>query len=361
MKKSNLMIIITMSLFFFGMFTWTVLANTPDYSDSERRVLADFPKISLESILDGDFAEDFDKYAVERFPARDVWRSIKAYASKALLQMDNNGIYTTEGHISKLEFPMNTQMLDHGCSVIQGINEKYIKDNKVYFVIVPDKNRYLAEESGHLLIDYNKFTDYMTSKLDFAEYIEIADLLNADDYYYTDSHWKQESIIDVAQRIANNMGASLIDDYTSRRATETFEGVYLGQSALRWQPDTINYLTNETIYKAEVSIQGVDGIKSVYDLDKVNSKDPYEIFLSGNQSIVTIKNQYNDSGKKLIMFRDSFGSSLAPLLIEAYSEITLVDVRYVPSDLVGEYVDFDGADILFIYSTSMLNNSLALK
>ena len=361
MKKSNLMIVITMSLFFFGMFSWTILADTPDYSESERRVLSDFPKVSLESILDGEFAEDFDEYAVERFPARDFWRSIKAYASKTLLQMDNNGIYTTEGHISKLEFPINTEMLDHSARVIQGINEKYVKDNNVYFVIVPDKNRYLAETSDHLAIDYDEFTEKMTSKLDFAEYIEIADLLDADDYYYTDSHWRQEKVIDIAQRIAGNMGTSLIDDYTSKIATETFKGVYLGQSALRWQPDTINYLTNETIDEAEVSIQGIDGIKPVYDLDKVNSKDPYEIFLSGNQSIVTIKNQHNDSGKRLIMFRDSFGSSLAPLLIEGYSEITLVDLRYIPSDLVGEYVDFSSADILFIYSTSMLNNSLTLK
>ena len=92
MKKSNLIMVITMSLFFFGMFAWTVIADTPDYADSERRVLASFPEISAESILEGDFAEGFDEYAVERFPARDMWRGIKAYASKAFLQKDNNGI-----------------------------------------------------------------------------------------------------------------------------------------------------------------------------------------------------------------------------------------------------------------------------
>ena len=96
-------------------------------------------------------------------------------------------------------------------------------------------------------------------------------------------------------------------------------------------------------------------------MDKAVSRDPYEMFLSGNQPIVKVKNELNTSGKKLVMFRDSFGCSLAPLFIDGYSEITLVDLRYVPSGMLADHVDFEDADILFIYSTMMLNNSLAMK
>ncbi len=356
MKKSNLMMIITMSLFFFGMFTWTVLADTPDYSESERRVLAGFPKISVQNILDGDFADDFDEYAVERFPARDMWRGIKAYTSRALLQKDNNGIYTIGDHISKIEYPINYPMLDHAADVMNKVSDKYLTDNNVYFAIIPDKNRYLAETSDVLAIDYEELTEYMTGKMSFAEYIEIADLLDADDYYNTDTHWRQENILDVAQRITGKMGEALNGEFTTEVAHTSFEGVYLGQSALKWQPDTIKYLINRTIENAEV-----EGAKAVYDMSKLNDKDPYEMFLSGNQPIVTIKNSDNTNGKKLIMFRDSYGSSIAPLMIECYSEIVLVDLRYISSDMLGEYVDFKNADALFIYSTSLLNNSLALK
>ena len=45
-----------MSLFFFGMFTWTTLTETPDYSDSERRVLAKFPEVSVKTLVNGDFS-----------------------------------------------------------------------------------------------------------------------------------------------------------------------------------------------------------------------------------------------------------------------------------------------------------------
>ena len=60
------------------------------------------------------------------------------------------------------------------------------------------------------------------------------------------------------------------------------------------------------------------------------------------------------------MFRDSFGSSLAPLLTSGYRRITLVDTRYLSPAFLGRFIDFDGADILFLYSTSVLNNSESL-
>ena len=85
------------------------------------------------------------------------------------------------------------------------------------------------------------------------------------------------------------------------------------------------------------------------------------MFLSGNQSVITIKNPLNDSGKRLVVFRDSFGSSIAPLWIEMYSEIVLVDLRYISSDKLGEYVEFEEADVLFLYSAMMLNNSMGMK
>ncbi len=135
-----------------------------------------------------------------------------------------------------------------------------------------------------------------------------------------------------------------------------FNGVYVGQSALICMPDTISYLTNDVLERVEV-----EGAKAVYDMDKAKGKDSYEMFLSGNQPIITMRDTENTEGKRLILFRDSFGSSIAPLLMSGYSEIVLVDLRYISSDMLGEYVDFENADVLFLYSTLMLNNSLGMK
>ena len=111
------------------------------------------------------------------------------------------------------------------------------------------------------------------------------------------------------------------------------------------------------------SLEGVkvDGAKAVYDMDKANGRDPYEMFLSGNQSVVTIRNEKNKDGKRLIIFRDSFGSSIAPLFSKGYSEIVLIDLRHISSELLGEFVNFENADVLFLYSTLLLNNSLSIR
>ena len=61
------------------------------------------------------------------------------------------------------------------------------------------------------------------------------------------------------------------------------------------------------------------------------------------------------------MFRDSFGSSLVPLLAEGYARITLVDIRYIASERLGTWLTFSDQDVLFLYSTPVLNNSETLK
>lgn len=48
-------------------------------------------------------------------------------------------------------------------------------------------------------------------------------------------------------------------------------------------------------------------------------------------------------------------------MVEEYSKITLIDTRYVSPKILKNLVDFEGKDILFLYSTLVINNSIALK
>ena len=67
-----------------------------------------------------------------------------------------------------------------------------------------------------------------------------------------------------------------------------------------------------------------------------------------------------ESDKELVIFRDSFGSSIAPLLSEGYAKITLVDIRYLRADLLDRFIEFKNQYVLFLYSTSVLNHSETL-
>ena len=102
---------------------------------------------------------------------------------------------------------------------------------------------------------------------------------------------------------------------------------------------------------------------SVYDTEKAGSEegDGYDLFLHGSKSLLTVENPEAETDKELVIFRDSFGSSIAPFFAEYYSKITLIDIRYLASEMVGRFVDFDNQDVLFLYSTPVLNNSVTLK
>lgn len=77
--------------------------------------------------------------------------------------------------------------------------------------------------------------------------------------------------------------------------------------------------------------------------------------------MLTIENPDYNGTRELIVFRDSYGSSLIPLLVTGYSKVTVVDTRYISPKLLNQYIEFKDQDVLFMYSTLIINNSTTLK
>ena len=351
-------------LLLFSLWTWCKPAST--YSDTERRPLASFPEINMESILSGDFMSDFETASLDQFPLRDSFRSLKSFASLYLFrQSEVNDLYLRDGYIVKAEYPLNESMLDNAGKKFWYLYDTYMADTNVnlYFSIVPDKNYYLGPEAGQLTMDYETLVSSMTEKTSYMKYIDIFPLLKKESYYYTDTHWKQENLLPVALSLAGAMDTQISAGYTINELDSPFYGVYYGQLALPVEADTLRYLTNDILDACVVTSYntGSPVVKEMYDLSKADSKDPYELVLCGNDALVTIENPNASTDKELILFRDSFGSSIAPLLSTGYKKVTLVDIRYINSGMLGNFIEFDDQDVLFLYSTLVLNASTAFK
>lgn len=335
-----------------------IFIKDTDISVSERRKLKSFPKLSISNIIDASFMEDLDEYTVDQFILRDTFRTIKANINyKIFNKMDNNGIYIIDNNIFKTEYPTNIKSINNFINKINNINNFFTEDNKVYLSIIPDKNYYNKKEK-YLNIDYSLLFNEIT-KLNY-NYIELRDILTLDDYYKTDTHWKQENLIKIVDRIGDNLGFKINTAYKENKI-EPFYGVYYGQAAMKLPADTITYLTNSTISNSKVYYLEDNKSNTVYTLDKVNNLDKYDIFLGGASAYIEITNPNTNNNKELIIFRDSFGSSLAPLLLDAYSKITLIDIRYINSDSYLKLLEFTNQDVLFLYSTLIVNNSSTLK
>ena len=164
----------------------------------------------------------------------------------------------------------------------------------------------------------------------------------------------------VAERLATAMDVPFDGQYHQHQTDVPFYGAYVGQLALPVKADTITYLTNDEMAHCVVTSynSGKPQEAALYDMAKLQGRDPYEMFLCGSDALVTVENPDCHNGRELVIFRDSFASSLAPLLIGSYEKITLIDLRYIRPELVGEFVDFSNQDVLFLYSTLVLNAGL---
>lgn len=333
-------------------------------SDSERRPLARLPELSGKSILSGSFMEKFEDYTLDQFPLRDGFRGIKAlFHTYVLGQQDTNGIYLAEGHGAKMEYPLNVPSVNRAIGRFAHLYEKYLTESKVYFALVPDKGYFLAEKSGRMSLDYERLCDMVEEGMPWAQPIDLRGSLQLADYYFTDTHWRQERLLPAAGAICEAMGVTppQPEDYTQTTLPRPFYGVYYGQAALPMEPEQMHILESKLLADCTVYDHETGKTGAVYDLEKLDSRDLYDVYLSGARALLTVKNPQGDPEKELIVFRDSFGSSLVPLLLHDYGRVTLVDIRYISSDLLDRFISFRGQDVLLLYSTLILNNSSALK
>lgn len=254
-----------------------------------------------------------------------------------------------------MEYPLNTNNITKSLDKINYVYEKYLKGKNVYYAIIPDKTYYL-ENDDHLKINYEMLKNFASNKLEHMKYIDIWNDLKLDDYYRTDLHWKQENLQNVVKTIQNAMNANTKKLEYTKIDIGNFYGTYYGQLGKKVEPDKMYILTNDIIEKCKTYNYETKKAGKVYDTN--NHKDKYDIYLSGATPLIEIENPNSRTEKELLLFRDSYGSSIAPLLIESYKKITLIDLRYISSNLINEYIQFNNQDILFLYSAVVLNQIL---
>lgn len=278
-------------------------------------------------------------------------------------QVSEDGYYMHDGHISRVEYPMSEDSIGWAAYVFQSVYDMYLDgtDCSVYLSVIPDKNMFLAADAGVEHMDYDEFYSAVYEQTGFMTPIDIRDKLSLSDYYKSDSHWRQECIADVAQFLSGSMGASLPSDYETVTVEGGFAGAYHKYFADSADTETLQYLTNDTIGSFIARDASSGKRMEVYDLSLAQGSDPYSMFLSGAMSIITIENPNAETDRELVIFRDSFGSAIAPLLAQGYAKTTVIDLRYITATYLNNFISFDNQDVLFLYSTLLLNSSAGLK
>ena len=273
-------------------------------------------------------------------------------------------IYVYRGYAAATDAPWSEKSLDFAAKRLGHLLETYFTGEgyRRYLAVVPDKAQFTEPPEGYTPAGAQETADYLAQRLP-VDCIGIAPLLSLEDYYRTDPHWRQERLHPVAQALADAMGVSLPD--TAEESLHTlageFHGSYWGKTAEPLAADVLSYITSPLLDGCVVYDYETDSTGGVYDLTAAE-KAPYDLFLSGSKALLRIENPAAGNDRTLIVFRDSFGSSLIPLLAQGYGTVYAVDIRYLATDALARVVTFpEEADVLLVYSATVLQNSVTLK
>ena len=355
---------LTMAVFLLilgGFFIRNITATPLGVLQSERRAPAAWPELNVQTVVSGEFMNGFEPWAADNFAGRDKLREVRSkFIFDVFRQSDKSGLYLGESGAGKFE-KINEQSARKVAEKI-GKVAGGLEGLNIYYAIVPDKSLYAGRYLPGFDIDMAR--NILGEQLEDVEYIDLTGALESHNFYRTDIHWAQPGLSGVLDALGDAMDFEVDKNFDMHNAGD-FHGVYTGQIALPLKPDEMIYMTSPTIGSAVVSYLNDRTGKmyegQMYNIEEITGRDPYALFLCGTQPLITIENLYCEEQRELYIFRDSFTSSLAPLLTSAYSKITLIDLRYIDSRVLPQVVKFTpGSDVLFLYGMQILNNESIL-
>ena len=344
------------------LFVINLVIPSPEVLVSERRMPARFPDLNINAIMTGAFMSQFEDYAADHFVQRDTFRGINAFLIFEIYrQNDKSGLYRSSEVGLGQFYHMDESAISESSLRIKTAAESFNGlDMNIYYSIIPDKSIY-AERV------FPGFNAEAAERIVFESlgeygYIRLIEDISAEYYYKTDIHWDQSMISRTVNKLLSGMNAQRDHADHPTVTVGEFKGVYSGQYALPYPPDIMSYVDVSGInvsYLNERTLEFEPG--PVYEPASINGVDPYDVFLRGPQAIIILENEKAPS-RELYLFRDSFSSSLAPLLTDAYSKITLIDLRYIHLSMLDQLIDFTpGSDVLFLYGSQILNSPSALR
>lgn len=330
------------------------------FSEQENRYLQMRPEFSFKSLFSGDYTSKFETYTTDQFTFRDEWITLKAASELALGKQENNDVHLCENGtlIEGFKRPENS-VLDSNMSALNTLVGN--TDAKVYFALIPDKSDLYSS-----LLPKNAPNDSEKEVIDYcygqsnATNVDMYSALSAhkDEYifYRTDHHWTSLGAYYGLSALAESMGlpCPALDSYTDRHVvSEEFYGTTWSSSGFSWvDPDTMETFVNApeslkvTSYPQGSPVEG-----KLYDFSFLEKKDKYSMFMGGNCPMHVIETG-NEDKPSLLILRDSYTDSLIPFLLDDFSEIHVLDLRYYRASLKAyiEQNDFD--NVLVCYSVS---------
>ena len=352
---------------FLGVFALCgLLLPDKECSEMENRTLEQTPQFSLSALFDGTYADQTETHLADQFVLRDASVAAKTAMETLVGRHEFNGVYLADGRlIERIDEP-EEERLAANIQAVHNLGQTF--EVPVTLALAPTAASVYADTlpKGAPSADQ----DALLSRIYDACGVQTVDLTSAlsahkDEYifYRTDHHWTSLGAYYGAEALLSSLGLEGKDlaDLTPERVTEDFNGTLFSSSGVRTvQPDAIDLYVPQGKAQVESWRTGAPEEGTLYDLSYLEKKDKYSMFLGGNQPLCIIRT--GNPGGKLLLVRYSYADSLAPFLLDSFSEIHLFDARYFKQPLTS-YVqqnDIDQVVLLFSLKNFLTDTDLQL-
>ena len=341
-------------------------------SEQENRMLETMPKLSLASVLSGDFMEDWESYMSDQFAGRNLWRGLKVSLDRlGGSRMENGVIIGKNGQLFEDIAVPDSELITDNINAVKSFANTY-SDIPMTMMLIPDAACILSDSlpAFAAVEDQRQMFSMVERGLgDSVNWVDAYSALNKHKteklYYKTDHHWTTQAAFYVFQDAAAGLGieGDVSDDYVSYTVTDSFNGVLASKSGVGLDEKEQIDIYVPTDGDDDVIVNYVDEAEkrtSLYDSSKLETRDKYGVFFGGNTSVMDIRTM-STSQKRLLVVKDSFADCFIPFLTPYYREIVVVDPRYYSGTMTDIMETYRITDILVLYSgnTFMTDNNIS--
>ncbi len=338
------------------------------FSDAERRYLAEAPKPGEQTLSDWTYDDAVEGYLADQMPLRNALVGVNAYATLLSGRQVCAEVWTDrDGYLVEAPVDFDETELQTRLNRIAKLGETTGLEPRL--VIVPSTGYIRSDRLPKTLAALYRDADAL-KKIDGTpgvSSVPIAERFQEEGqawYYRTDHHWTANGAFAAYEAYMRAAGHEpLARDAFYHHTVKGYVGSTRSRSAL-WlaRPDTLT--VDEPIGCAFTVTFSDDGqaYHSLFFYEHLKEYDWYPLFLDGNHPVTVIG---NDSAAPdapvLLMVKDSFGNTLAPLLAPSYKTIVMVDPRYYRQSVSGLASQYGATELLFCYSIERIATDLNLK
>ena len=363
MKNKNFIVAGIFVVFIFIITILNIISPTKIYSEKEKRKLSQSPELNKETILSGKFTQEYEEYFNDQFVFRDNWISLNTKYKILSLNKHINDVYLGKNsYLFEDTSSYDTKKLYKNMDHLKNLISKYkdsIGENNINIMLIPNGSEILSDKLPKYATVLDQQKILKDAEVMYKDnFINTYDILKRNKskyiYYKTDHHWTTLGAYYGYNAWADKTNHEIkpFSSDNTKIISTNFLGTIYSKINYAKEPDIITIYNPEEKYSVNYD-SNTSSSTSLYNLEYLEKKDQYSVFLDGNHGLVTITSS-NTNGKNLLIIKDSYANCFIPFIADEYEKIHVIDLRYYNSSLESYIEDNDISELLVLYNINSI-------